>query len=223
MEATYRLAVLAFSLLLTESHIVDWSRTHISQDLPMQYGTNVMYCNLPHHGVPITLAHPTIVHQLFSGTAHTNRDPRFSESLQYPEKPERWVLKFPATSAFWRNWRRERKASVPVCRTYHIPQLLLKTGVLEACSYGLTDGDDLMMSNWNGTILGPPHVRTTGLKLLTSGKLADDPWRQQSAHENRIYSLNIHCGDSYPDIPPTVQFISKINLPCVDQRTGKVG
>ena len=29
---------------------------------------------------------------------------------------------------------------------------------LEACSYGLSDGDDLLMSNWNGTILGPPHV-----------------------------------------------------------------
>lgn len=29
---------------------------------------------------------------------------------------------------------------------------------LEACSYGLEDGDDLLMSNWNGTILGPPHV-----------------------------------------------------------------
>ena len=33
------------------------------------------------------------------------------------------------------------------------------TRVLEACSYGLADGgDDLLMSNWNGTILGPPHV-----------------------------------------------------------------
>ena len=31
--------------------------------------------------------------------------------------------------------------------------------LIEACSYGLADGDDLMMSNWNGTILGPPHVR----------------------------------------------------------------
>ncbi|MCJ1366750.1 E2 ubiquitin-conjugating protein mms2 [Acarospora aff. strigata] len=70
----------------------------------------------------------------------------------------------------------------------------------EACSYGLKDGDDLLMTNWNGTILGPPH----------------------SVHENRIYSLNIHCGDTYPDLPPTVQFVSKINLPCVDQRTGRV-
>lgn len=30
---------------------------------------------------------------------------------------------------------------------------------LESCSYGLADGEDMMMSNWNGTILGPPHVR----------------------------------------------------------------
>ncbi|OQV06235.1 hypothetical protein CLAIMM_10837 isoform 1 [Cladophialophora immunda] len=70
----------------------------------------------------------------------------------------------------------------------------------EACSYGLADSDDLMMTNWNGTILGPPH----------------------SVHENRIYSVNIHCGDQYPDLPPTIQFVSRVNLPCVDQKTGKV-
>ncbi|KAI4202005.1 MAG: hypothetical protein LQ350_002910 [Teloschistes chrysophthalmus] len=88
---------------------------------------------------------------------------------------------------------------------------------VEACSYGLSDGDDLLMANWNGTILGPPHVRLY------------KPWQlrpllskfHQSAHENRIYSLNIHCGPSYPDVPPTVQFVSKINLPCVDQKSGK--
>jgi hypothetical protein len=34
---------------------------------------------------------------------------------------------------------------------------------IEACSYGLDEGDDLLMTNWNGTILGPPHVRITGL------------------------------------------------------------
>jgi ubiquitin-conjugating enzyme E2 variant len=26
------------------------------------------------------------------------------------------------------------------------------------CSYGLKDGDDMLMINWNGTILGPGHV-----------------------------------------------------------------
>lgn len=72
------------------------------------------------------------------------------------------------------------------------------------------------MSNWNGTILGPPHVRHPA-QLYEYGL---GSW--QSVHENRIYSLNIHCGDNYPDAPPTVQFNSKINLPCVDPRTGKV-
>ena len=27
-----------------------------------------------------------------------------------------------------------------------------------SCSYGLEDGDDIMMSHWNGTIIGPGHV-----------------------------------------------------------------
>jgi len=67
-------------------------------------------------------------------------------------------------------------------------------------SYGLDEGDDLLMTNWNATILGPPH----------------------SKHENRIYSLTIHCGDKYPDDPPDVTFVSKINLPSVDPRNGKV-
>ncbi|KYK55101.1 ubiquitin-conjugating enzyme variant MMS2 [Drechmeria coniospora] len=70
----------------------------------------------------------------------------------------------------------------------------------EACSYGLEDGEDLLMSNWNGTILGPPH----------------------SVHENRIYSVKMHCGERYPDEPPTIQFVSQVNLPCVNPRNGVV-
>ena len=49
------------------------------------------------------------------------------------------------------------------------------------------------MSNWNATIIGPGH----------------------SVYQNRIYSLSIHCGPSYPDQPPEVRFLTKINLPCV--------
>ena len=65
----------------------------------------------------------------------------------------------------------------------------------ESISYGLTNQDDITMTYWNGTILGPPHLN----------------------HENRIYSLNIICDESYPDKPPIVTFVSKINLPCVDK------
>ncbi|ORY69432.1 UBC-like protein [Leucosporidium creatinivorum] len=68
------------------------------------------------------------------------------------------------------------------------------------CSYGLADGDDILMEKWNGTIIGPGH----------------------SVHENRIYSLNIVCDASYPDQPPSITFLTRINLPCVHPTTGKV-
>ncbi|TPX51719.1 hypothetical protein SeLEV6574_g00097 [Synchytrium endobioticum] len=68
------------------------------------------------------------------------------------------------------------------------------------CSYGLADGDDVFMSKWNGTILGPGH----------------------SVHENRIYCLRLYCGPDYPDKSPSVAFLSRINLPGVNQQTGKV-
>ncbi|KAJ3131141.1 E2 ubiquitin-conjugating protein mms2, partial [Irineochytrium annulatum] len=67
-------------------------------------------------------------------------------------------------------------------------------------SYGLSDGDDIEMTNWHGTIIGPLNT----------------------AHENRIYSLKMVCGPQYPDRPPQVQFVSKINLPAVNQRDGTV-
>ncbi|CAE6472024.1 hypothetical protein ACGC1H_003835 [Rhizoctonia solani] len=68
-----------------------------------------------------------------------------------------------------------------------------------SCSYGLEDGDDVTMTHWNGTIIGPGHT----------------------VHENRIYSLRIECGDKYPDVPPTISFLSKVNLSFVGP-TGKV-
>lgn len=47
-------------------------------------------------------------------------------------------------------------------------------------------------------------------------------YRPQSVHENRIYSVKMHCGPQYPDKPPTIQFVSVVNLPCVNQRNGVV-
>ncbi|KDQ11941.1 hypothetical protein BOTBODRAFT_35005 [Botryobasidium botryosum FD-172 SS1] len=67
-------------------------------------------------------------------------------------------------------------------------------------SYGLEDGDDIMMLKWNGTIIGPGH----------------------SVHENRIYNLKIECGHDYPDAPPEVSFLSRVNLPFVNAANGKV-
>lgn len=64
----------------------------------------------------------------------------------------------------------------------------------ESVTYGLVNQDDNTMTYWNGTILGPPHL----------------------SYENRIYSLTIVCDETYPEKSPRVRFLTKINLPCVD-------
>jgi ubiquitin-conjugating enzyme E2 variant len=56
-----------------------------------------------------------------------------------------------------------------------------------------------MMINWNGTIIGPNN----------------------SPFEGRIYSLQIKCGESYPDSAPTLRFRTRVALPCVTD-TGAV-
>jgi len=69
-----------------------------------------------------------------------------------------------------------------------------------ACSYGLEDPEDIFMTHWRGTIWGPPHGN----------------------HENRIYELKMECGPNYPKEPPTIHFVSQINLPGVNPQDGKV-
>ncbi|KAL0229545.1 hypothetical protein GEMRC1_014162 [Eukaryota sp. GEM-RC1] len=60
-------------------------------------------------------------------------------------------------------------------------------------SYGL-ENSDRTLSNWSGMIIGP----------------------QNTVFDGRIYSLSIFCGPNYPNQPPTVRFLNKINLNCVD-------
>ena len=67
-------------------------------------------------------------------------------------------------------------------------------------SYGLSNTDDVLMSDWTCTIIGP----------------------MSTVHENRIYTLKVICGPEYPDKPPTIRFRSKINIGCVQQASGQV-
>jgi len=67
-------------------------------------------------------------------------------------------------------------------------------------SYGLANPEDSMLSSWTGTIIGPPN----------------------SVHEGRIYTVHIHCGPDYPTKPPTVKFVSRINMAGINQQNGTV-
>ena len=62
-------------------------------------------------------------------------------------------------------------------------------------TYGLKDPNDNSFTFWNGSI------------LLDDG---------------RFYELFLECDNDYPQKPPKVKFITKVNMPFVDQKTGFV-
>jgi len=37
----------------------------------------------------------------------------------------------------------------------------------------------------------------------------------QSVHDGRIYSVKIYCDEQYPERPPQVRFITRVNMSCV--------
>lgn len=71
-----------------------------------------------------------------------------------------------------------------------------KGDAMNGVSWGLARGDDITLTEWTGTIFGPPGT----------------------AFENRIYCLSLICGPKYPDEVPEVRFQTQINMGCVDGR-----
>lgn len=69
-----------------------------------------------------------------------------------------------------------------------------------AISFGLVDSGDTFLTEWNGGILGPPGTY----------------------HDSRFYQLRIHCPEKYPAVPPEFRFVSRINMNCVDSKSGLV-
>jgi ubiquitin-conjugating enzyme E2 variant len=48
------------------------------------------------------------------------------------------------------------------------------------------------------------------------------PSPRQTQHDSRFYELRITVPESYPAVPPKVRFVSRINMSCVDGKTGEV-
>jgi ubiquitin-conjugating enzyme E2 variant len=64
---------------------------------------------------------------------------------------------------------------------------------LEKGKYFLNSADDNTFTYWNASIIGP---------------------------NERIYELKLICGEEYPSKPPKFKFITKINMPGVNETNG---
>jgi ubiquitin-conjugating enzyme E2 variant len=65
---------------------------------------------------------------------------------------------------------------------------------------GLCAPDDIFLTEWNASILGPAGT----------------------AFADRFYELRVTAGPDYPSRPPVVRFVTRCNLGFVDQTSGAV-
>jgi ubiquitin-conjugating enzyme E2 variant len=85
-------------------------------------------------------------------------------------------------------------------------------------SLGLVQPDDLLLTDWNASILGPPGVSENCL----ANHFRNFSSESQTPFQDRLYELRIKCGPEYPNRPPEVRFLTRLNLAHVDQRSGVI-
>jgi hypothetical protein len=84
-----------------------------------------------------------------------------------------------------------------------------------SCSYGLEDGDDIMMSSWNGTIIGPGHASVFPLCLISSSVGCNTYSKRVLRRFTRTeYTASrLHAAISTPTLPRPYNLSPKLICP----------
>ena len=89
---------------------------------------------------------------------------------------------------------------------------LRKIEILLIYSWGLENEDDIDLRSWTGMIIGPPRTAFENrMYSLRVGKFAG----AESSLEILKCVFSPECGNNYPEQPPAVKFVSRINMNCV--------
>mmetsp|Transcript_17079 Transcript_17079/g.20107 ORF Transcript_17079/g.20107 Transcript_17079/m.20107 type:complete len:159 (-) Transcript_17079:118-594(-) len=67
-------------------------------------------------------------------------------------------------------------------------------------SAGLVDPEDIFLTEWNASMMGTPGT----------------------SFEDHFYELRVFCSPEYPVEPPSIRFITRVNMGCVNQGNGVV-
>ena len=124
-----------------------------------------------------------------------------------------------------------RRCRTPCSCSHALLPTLCSAGVGDGTvSYGLSDSEDILMSHWTGTIIGPPGTGTIALlriqpdvaRRLALASHAGPPHAGPphalcaAVFDCRIYTLQIECGERYPQEPPQVRFLTSVVMSGVD-------
>ena len=85
-------------------------------------------------------------------------------------------------------------------------------------SMGLVDPDDIFLTDWNGSILGPHGVSVIKMMFILfifKMKIYFNRHNHtflKTIFDGRLYELRITCGPNYPAQPPVVRYICQLGL-----------